>query len=132
MRLAKVRGGAWTIRVVLTEKGDCPFKEWLDGLPYKARTKINLLLDRVSSNGSPKNTDISHQIGEAIWQWTPTYDHRVAWFYDDGQVIIVSHGYGKSGNKTSKADIERAETLRKQYLIEKGEGTLILKDEVKK
>jgi len=50
---------------------------------------------------------------------------RIYCFKDsNGQVVILSHGIIKKSQKAKKQDIERAVTLREQYLKAKDNGTL--------
>lgn len=45
---------------------------------------------------------------------------RVFCFFDEGQLIILIHGFQKKSQKTPKKEIEKAEKLKKQYFDEKG------------
>ena len=53
-----------------------------------------------------------------IWQFTAGR-LRVAWFYDDGNIIICTHGFFKDSRTTKKADQERAQKVRESYFQSK-------------
>ncbi len=40
---------------------------------------------------------------------------RIFCFFDDGDIIVIEHGYQKKSQKTSKQQIERAERIKKEY-----------------
>lgn len=124
MKLKEVRKQEWTILAICEDRGTCDFYTWLAELPENIRDSINALFDRVATSGSPKNTEISHQIDEHIWQWTPQRDVRIAWFYDKGKLIIISHGFEKHGQKTKESDRSRARAAYEAYLKAKKNGQI--------
>lgn len=45
--------------------------------------------------------------------------YRVFAFFDKGNLVILVNGFQKKSNKTPKKEIDKAETLKKQYFNEK-------------
>ncbi|PKL15138.1 MAG: hypothetical protein CVV50_01120, partial [Spirochaetae bacterium HGW-Spirochaetae-6] len=43
-------------------------------------------------------------------------------FFDAGNLVILTHGFQKKTQKTPKAEIDRAEKYRKDYLRRKKDG----------
>lgn len=110
MKLQKVRSGQWSILATCTDRGVCPLLEFLTGLEgglVKDGRRMLKLLDRVAHQGPPRNTTISHQVGPGIWEFIQGR-LRVLWFYDDGKLVICSHGFVKKSQKTPTAEINRA------------------------
>lgn len=124
MIVREVRNKVWKIGAVCDERWKCDFLVWMKGLNEKEQTKINALLDRVAESGSPKNTEISHSISEDIWQWSAMHSYRIAWFYDEGMIIVISHVYKKTGQKTKRYDIEHASKVRERYFMMKHSGRI--------
>ncbi len=61
----------YTIEYYLTEKGEKPFKEWLDRLKdISARQKVRIRLDRVRLGSLGKN----RSLGEGIFELKVDYD----------------------------------------------------------
>jgi phage-related protein len=117
MRLRRVRTGFWRVLAVCSERGDCPLLEFLAGLEgglVQDGRRMLKLLDRVSEHGPPRNTEIAHQLGPAIWEFIQGR-LRVLWFYDEGNLILCSHGFVKKRQKTPAGEIERAQLCRRQY-----------------
>lgn len=84
------------------------------------------LLDHVVSKGPQRlPEDICHQIADGIWQFAAG-KLRLAWFYDDGKLIVCTHGFVKKTQKTKKSDIQRAVEAKKLYLKDKEQNNLIL------
>lgn len=126
MKLERVRTGDWQILAVCTDRGDCPLLEFLAGLEGQlARDgrRMLRLLARVASKGAPRNTQISHQLDSGIWEFIQGRI-RVLWFYDQGRMIICSHGFVKKRQRTPADELERARGARRRYLESKIEGDL--------
>jgi len=132
MKLRRVRRGNWgVIYAACTNRGDCQLLEFLavtgsgndqgdDQLSKKknadpiAKSKVRILtlFNWVAENGPPRNTEISHLIGDKIWQFSQGRI-RVPWFYGERRELILSHGFLKTTEKTPTAEVEKAaETLR--------------------
>ena len=86
------------------------------------------LLERVAASGPPRNTDISHKIQGDIWEFIKGR-LRVFWFYDEGRVIVCTHGLVKKSQKTPKRDITQAEQVRIAYFAAKQRGALMIEEE---
>ena len=85
--------------------------------------RLLALLERVSQSWPPHNTDISHQIRNEIFEFIQG-QLRVLWFYEEGKVILCTHGFLKRSQKTPDREISRAELLRKSYLETENQGTI--------
>lgn len=86
------------------------------------------LLERVAASGPPRNTEVSHKIQGEIWEFIKG-SLRVFWFYDEGRVIVCTHGLVKKSQKTPKAEIAHAEQVRKDYFTAKQAGNLVIEEE---
>jgi phage-related protein len=81
------------------------------------------LLDRVAADGPPRNVEVSHQLAQGIWEFI----HgrlRVLWFYDEGRLVIATHGFVKRTRKTPAAEIERAVACRDAYFRDRRRGEI--------
>jgi len=127
MVLRVVCRGPWTLLAVCNERGDCPLLDFLyEGstpTPFGfqprgplAEQKIRMLarLAAVAETGPPHNAKICHQIEGDIWQ----IEHgrvRLLWFYDEGRVVILSHGFLKRSQKTPEAEKSLARAALREY-----------------
>jgi phage-related protein len=127
MKLRLVRRSWWTLYAVCTDRGACPLLDFLhsgvqvtsQGLRPKgpvANEKVRMLarLDAVAQDGPPRNAKICHQIEEDLWQ-IELGRIRVLWFYDAGRIILLSHGFLKSTQKTPEAEKRMAREALKRY-----------------
>jgi phage-related protein len=99
------------------------FEDFLNGLPIKAQNKVYRIieaietLERIPSNylkyikGTDGLFEARIQLGSNIW--------RVFCFFDEGQLVILLNGFVKKTQKTPRQEINKAETLMKEYYMEK-------------
>lgn len=121
MKLQVVRKGQWQVLAVCTDRSDCPLLDFLSGLEgglVKDGLRMLRLLERVAAQGPPRNTEISHQLGSGLWELIQGR-LRVLWFYDEGKLIICSHGFVKKQQKTPLRELERAQEHQRQYFAAK-------------
>lgn len=114
MKLQRVRRGTWQVLAACTQRGDCPLLDFLAGLEGGLAPdgrRLLRLFERVAAEGPPRNTEVSHQIEGEIWELIQGR-LRVLWFYDQGRVVVCSHGFVKASQKTPRSELVKArETL---------------------
>lgn len=126
MRLEQVGAGRWTVLAVCSERGDCPLLEFLAGLGgdlARDGRRMLALLDRVAAGGPPRNVEISRQLAPGIWELIQGR-LRVLWFYDEGRLVIATHGFVKKTRKAPAAEIERAKVGRDAYFRDRRRGNI--------
>jgi len=70
----------------------------------------------------------SQEIEDEIWQ-VKLGRVRILWFYDEGRIVVLSHGFLKSTRKTPEAEKSRARSALKEYREAKARHRLkILED----
>ncbi|SEL61131.1 type II toxin-antitoxin system RelE/ParE family toxin [Ectothiorhodospira marina] len=104
------------------------FLEGLDANMYKDRTRMLALLEQVAEAGPPRNTDISHKLDGEIWEFIRGR-LRVCWFFDEGRVVICTHGFVKKSQKTPSAEIRKAKQRHKAYTQACANSTLTIEVE---
>ena len=108
----------FTIAYYLTEAGDKPFKEWLDGLKdIMARQKIRIRLDRVRLGNLGKNRSVGDGVYELKIDYGPGY--RVYYGLDKKTVVLLLLGGDKS---TQKKDITQARAYWENHRRRKRDG----------
>lgn len=138
MNLRKVRtGGIWSIYAIASDRKDpkapgefqCPLLEFLaecaaDPTYEKSASKMDKVFDVIRNEPQgPRHRYVdSHEIGHAtvegnvhtIFQITEG-SLRVAYFYDEGKLLIATHGFVKKTKKAAKLEVEAAERACKDY-----------------
>lgn len=131
MRLRRVRRAQWDVLAVCSPRGECPLLEFLGGLNAElaadGRAMLRLL-SLASEQGPPRNTELSHKLAGEIWEFIAGR-LRVLWFYDEGRVIVCSHGFMKRTRKTPMSEIDRAQAARRGYRAAKWTRTLRVTEE---
>jgi putative addiction module killer protein len=101
----------YTISYYLTETGEKPFKEWLDGLKdIAARQKVRIRLDRVRLGNLGKNRSVGEGVYELKIHYGPGY--RVYYSLEKKTVVLLLPGGDKS---SQKKDIAQARVYWQDY-----------------
>lgn len=106
-----------------TENDKCPVKEFILSLQVKIQreiAKILKLLEDVEILSEPyfkklRNTD-------DIWEVRKRFgsnSYRILFFFDQDDIVILTHGFVKKKQKTPREEIKRAERYKKDYLRRK-------------
>ena len=80
--------------------------DFLEGLASDGNTdaeRILYLIQRTAEHGIVKNKKQCREIGDEIYEFKASNGGRVLWFYDEGRVIICSHGFVKKSQKDAQA-----------------------------
>lgn len=123
--------GPFTLLAACDARGVPVLLEFLEGLGAnleKDADHLLALLERVAVSGPPRNTDVSHKIRGDIWEFIKGR-LRVFWFYDEGRVIVCSHGLLKKTQKVPAGELHRAEQNRADYFAAKQSGRLRIEEE---
>ena len=107
--------------LALLRGNSCQVEEYIKDLDEKDRKKVLALLDHVSENGPPKNIEKSRKIlsSDDIWEFKPTSQIRILWFYNGPGRIVLTHAFRKKRRDIPVREIDRAEAARKSYLENK-------------
>jgi hypothetical protein len=115
--------GKWRILALEDEAGCCEFEESLAALHDDLSTAATArgfvaVLGRIPSGGPrqlPK--PLYHRIDadNEIYQFTKA-NHRLVCFEADGAMVICSHIFRKTSQRTPDSEIQKAIRLRQQYL----------------
>ena len=104
----------------LTENGTCPVQEFLDSLPEKAFQKVVWVLNLITELQRIPTTFFKKLRGsEDIWECRIQFGaetYRLFGFFNNGSLVVLTHGIKKKSRKTPGGEIRRAENLRKAYL----------------
>lgn len=101
------------------------YLDFFNKLKPRVRLKINWTLQLIATQERIPGKYFKHITGSSgIYEIRVEYEsdiYRIFCFFDKGQIIILLNGFQKKEQKTSRAEIELAEKLKKQYFHEKGE-----------
>ena len=96
---------------------------FMDGLDPKSREKIYFNIRKAQITNDP---ELFKKLTATIWEFRTHYNrsyYRLFAFWDKTRskntVVIATHGLIKKTGKTPKADLEKSEKLRMQYLQQK-------------
>lgn len=131
MRAPEVTSASkWRVIALCDSRGDCELLDFLyklEGALVKDGDRVLQLLEHISKQGPPHNTDISHDIDGEIWEFIKGR-LSVMWFYDRNRVAVCSHGFVKRSQKTPKAEIHKAQRALKAYKKAVSQGQLEIEE----
>ena len=98
-------------------------RDFLKTLPVAAQRKIYYNIDKVA--GGVRDIELFKKLGDTeIWEFRTLYNgicYRLFAFWDKDTetFVIATHGLIKKTQKTPKNEIDKAETIRKEYFNNK-------------
>jgi len=130
MLLHQLGRDRWTVLAVARTEAECELRMVLaepDANDLGIRM-LALLRQQLPSSGPPHNEEISKRLDGDIYEFRKTPKRgpalRVLWFYDEGRIVVCTHGFWKTTQRTPPAEIEKAKKLRKEYLAAKRSNTV--------
>lgn len=123
--------GTYRILAACDTRGDCALLDFLDDLGgglEKDGDRMLAVLEKVAQQGPLQNNKVSHKIDGDIWEFIQGR-LRVLYFYDEGRVVVCTHGFVKKTQKAPKGEIATANRVREQYLAAKRQGSLFIEEE---
>jgi len=111
----------WSIDYVKL-RGKKPFENFVLGVSIKDRAKIfetiNYFLQLKNEN-LPIKQNLSKHVEDGIFELRISLRDKIArtlYFYQKGTKIVITHGFIQKTQKTPRKEIEKAKTLREQFL----------------
>ncbi|MDD5761564.1 MAG: type II toxin-antitoxin system RelE/ParE family toxin [bacterium] len=126
MILRNVVTGSFRVVAAVTDRGECPlfdFLEALDGDLADDGIRMVAVLERIARGGPRRDTQVSRQIGPGLFEFRKGRI-RIAWFYDEGTLVICTHGFVKKTQKTPTAEIHKAMSIHRRYFVDKRNGNI--------
>lgn len=80
-----------------------------------------------AEQGPPRNVEVSHKIAGEIWEFIAGR-LRVLWFYDEGRIVVCTHGFVKRTRKAPAGEIEQAQAAYEAYQAAKKSRRLSVED----
>ncbi len=93
------------------------FFDVLDGKTAQKVTWVLKLIEDLDSVPSGYFKKLSGT--EDIWECRVTFGsntYRIFCFFADNSTVVLTHGFAKKSQKTPRAEIEKAESYRREFL----------------
>ena len=109
-------GAALSIEFFVISNGVVPAEEWLEQLPLAIQQKFAALFARMGDTGKIWNERKFKHLAETdqIFEFKVEVN-RILCFFFVGRKLILTHGFRKTGDKTPKREIERAEMYKQEF-----------------
>lgn len=112
-----------TIKFYRLPSGTCPVEEFLDSLNGKQAQKVAWTLQLVRDLQRPPRQYFKKLVGTGLWEIRTVFggnSFRFLGFFDGEDLIVLTSGFAKKTQKTSKQEIETAEGRKRDYFSRKG------------
>jgi phage-related protein len=88
--------------------------------------KLAVLLTETAESGPPKNENKFKDLEgtDGLYEFKTSGGLRVFCFWDEGSLIVCTHGYLKGAQKAPKREVQQAEKLKRDYFHAKQRGEL--------
>jgi len=104
----------WTIGAIVKD-GVCLARQYIDARTDSDRKKIIALLERASYHGPPQNPQKFKKVADGIFEFK-SFQDRLLCFYDGKARIVLANACSKKKDKLDPQEIERALSLKAEYL----------------
>ncbi len=105
------------------ENGECPVEDFLSQLNIKMRAKMVGLLEILEEKGNELREPYSKHLTDGIYEIRCKVGSdisRALYFFYYGGKIILTNGFIKKTQKTSRKEIKLAQERRKAFLKKEG------------
>jgi phage-related protein len=103
--------------------GKCLFEDFVFSLPPKVQKKITMNVQFLRETLILKEPYFKKLVNTSgIWEGrihAGSDIFRYFFFFDDGNIVVLTHGFQKKTQKTPQNEIERAEEIKRDYLKRK-------------
>lgn len=94
--------------------GTCEAEEYLKGLSDKEKSKLMPLLQYTVQTGTLKNEQKFKSIGDGLFEFKG-FQSRLFCFFEQGKIIILTHGCIKKRDKLDPAEVKKARSRKEEY-----------------
>lgn len=106
----------WTVSV-LEEGSRCRVEQFLVGLDRQAKTRFGVLFERTANEGPIQNDTQFKYIREwTLWEFKSQQWRILSFKIDEERHIILTNGFKEEKSRIPKAELERADRMRAEYL----------------
>jgi hypothetical protein len=107
-------GQRFTIVYAISADQQSPGEEFYDGLSDSDKAKLNKLFEVLGDHGKISNKEKFKKIEDTEFFEFKSFQIRMPCFFSPGQLVIITHGFVKKGDKIPPAEIRRAERIKKE------------------
>lgn len=117
------QGEKFQVEFYFTRAGKMPAKEYYEKESINVQVKLAALLKYIADHG--RLFDITKfrivDSEDKIFEFKPA-NHRFFSFFYKGGKIIITNAYLKKSQKVSRQDLEKAKTIKREYIARMKEG----------
>ena len=99
---------------------DCPAEVFIMQMSESSKKSLTAILNRHKDHGPILNKEKSLPLSHDIYEFKTRQGDRMYYFYDIGQLTILTHGSIKPKEQQLSAEVSRAVSLKDLYFDSKG------------
>ena len=108
------QGEQFTITYAVCLDQSRPGEKFYDGLTDNDKAKLNKLFEHLGDHGKISNREKFKKIDDTEFFEFKSFQIRMPCFFQQGRLVIITHGFRKKGDKIPPAEIKRAERIKEE------------------
>lgn len=115
--------------VIYKEEKKIPLLDWMDTLSQKAQEKLFARFLILSSEGENLRRPMVDYLQDGVFELRMRHNkvhHRVLYFFDGKELIVLTGGFVKKTGKVPKSEIDKAMKRKDKYLKNKAKHTFTM------
>jgi hypothetical protein len=115
------QGSYLRIECLVLADGSSPAWEFLQGLDDRERRRLAVLFEMLGDTGRISNREKFKKLegSEEVWEFK-SFQIRMPCFFTAGRVVMLLFGLRKKSDRWKRADVRRAEEMRRWYFAVRG------------
>lgn len=107
-------GDSHSIELAITEDGECPAKDFLDGLPEGKKAQVLRIIKRLADLGKIHHREQFKKVEDDFYEFK-YFQIRMPCFFLPNRRVVITHGFIKKGDRIGEGQILRMKRIRKEY-----------------
>jgi hypothetical protein len=107
-------GHSHSIELATTDDGECPAREFLDGLSIDRLAQVTRIIKRLADLGKIHHREQFKKVEDDFFEFK-FYQIRMPCFFLPNHRVVITHGFIKKGDRIGEGQILRMKRIRKEY-----------------
>lgn len=110
-----VEGSSFTIYGIVSGDSVKEFLEELRVDDADEYARIDRRITQMAEQGSSRRLNEFNDLGNGLYEMKTKGGTRIVFFYDEGRLVICTHGFAKKSQRTPKRHLEVARDRKRDY-----------------
>lgn len=117
-----VEGSTFTIYALAAHDSVKDFLKELGNTDAAEYARVDRRITQMAEAGSSRRQNEFNSLGNDLFEMKTKGGSRIVFFYDEGRLVICTHGFAKKSQKTPKRQLALALARKREYQEHKRRG----------